>query len=42
MDVVDAIASVKTNSQDKPLQDQVIDSIRVDTFGVEYGEPEKL
>lgn len=41
MDVVDAIASVKTNSQDKPLQDQVIDSIRVDTFGVEYGEPEK-
>ena len=42
MDVVDAIASVKTNSQDKPLQDQVIDSISVDTFGVEYGEPEKL
>ncbi len=42
MDVVDAIDSVKTNSQDKPLQDQVIDSIRVDTFGVEYGEPEKL
>lgn len=42
MDVVDAIASVKTNSQDKPLQDQVIDSIRGDTFGVEYGEPEKL
>lgn len=42
MDVVDAIASEKTNSQDKPLQDQVIDSIRVDTFGVEYGEPEKL
>lgn len=42
MDVVDAIASVKTNSQDKPLQDQVIDSIRIDTFGVEYGEPEKL
>ena len=42
MDVVDAITSVKTNSQDKPLQDQVIDSIRVDTFGVEYGEPEKL
>lgn len=42
MDVVDAIASVKTNSQDKPLQDQVIDSIRVDTFGVEYGEPERL
>ena len=42
MDVVDAIASVKTNSQDKPLQDQVIDSIRVDTFGVEYGESEKL
>lgn len=42
MDVVDEIAAVKTNSSDKPLTDQVMESVRVDTFGVEYGEPTKL
>ena len=37
MDVVDAIASVKTNPRnDMPLEPQVIASIRVDTKGVEY------
>lgn len=37
MDVVDAIASVKTNPRnDMPLEPQVISSIRVDTKGVEY------
>ena len=37
MDVVDAIASVKTNpANDMPLEPQVISSIRVDTKGVEY------
>jgi hypothetical protein len=29
MDVVDAIASVKTNANDLPLIEQVIESIRV-------------
>lgn len=42
MDVVDEIAAVKTNANDKPLTDQVMESVRVDTFGVEYGEPAKL
>lgn len=42
MDVVDEIAGVKTNANDKPLTDQVMESVRVDTFGVEYGEPTKL
>ncbi len=42
MDVVDEIAAVKTNANDKPLTDQVMESVRVDTFGVEYGEPTKL
>ena len=37
MDVVDAIASVETDSNDKPTSDQVIASIRVETWGVEYG-----
>ena len=39
---VDAIANVQTNpSNDRPLTDQVIKSIRVDTKGVEY-RAEKL
>lgn len=42
IEVVDEIAAVKTNSSDKPLTDQVMESVRVDTFGVEYGEPTKL
>lgn len=42
MDVVDAIAATKTNANDRPLQEQKIRSITVDTQGVEYPEPEKL
>ena len=40
MDVVDHIAEVPTNSADKPLEDQQIKKVTVDTFGVEYPEPE--
>ena len=40
--VLDQIAAVKTNSNDKPITDVVIESIRVETFGVDYGEPEKI
>ena len=42
MDVVDAIAAVKTNRQDRPLNDQKIKSVTVETFGEEYPEPDKL
>lgn len=42
MDVVDSIAAAKTNSQDRPLANQVITKITVDTFGITYPEPEKL
>ena len=42
MDVVDAIAAVKTNGQDRPLTEQKIASITVETFGEEYPEPDKL
>ena len=40
MDVVDKIAETKTNFQDKPKQDQVMKSVTVETFGVDYDEPE--
>ena len=42
MDVVDAIAAVKTNMQDRPLTEQKIASITVETFGEAYPEPDKL
>lgn len=39
MDVVDAIVSVDTDRSDKPLEPQRINTVTVDTFGVEYPEP---
>ena len=42
MEVVDAIAGVKTNRQDRPLEEQKIASITVDTHGETYPEPNKL
>lgn len=42
MEVVDAIANTERNMQDKPLQDQRIKSITVDTFGTDFSEPNKV
>ena len=42
LEVIDTIASVKTNYQDRPLEDQKIASITVDTHGETYPEPKKL
>ena len=42
MDVVDTIASTKTGPQDRPIAEQKIASITVDTMGEEYPEPNKL
>ena len=42
MDVVDAIACTRTGMQDRPVQPQKMQSVTVETFGVEYPEPEKL
>lgn len=42
MDVVDKIAETATNYEDRPLEDQIMQTVTVDTFGVEYPEPEKL
>lgn len=42
MDAVDKIVNVEKNNQDKPLEDQKIKQITVETFGVEFPEPEKI
>ena len=42
MDVVDAIAAVKTDYNDRPQTEQKMKSVTVETFGVEYPEPNKL
>lgn len=42
IEVVDAIAAVKVDGNDRPLTEQKIASIRVDTLGEEYPEPKKL
>ena len=41
LDVIDAIANVPTNYMDKPMKDQVIKTMEIDTLGVDYPEPEK-
>ena len=38
-DVVDKIAEVVTDWSDRPMEDQVMKTVTVDTFGVEYPEP---
>ncbi len=40
--VLDAIASQPTDSAYVPLTRQVISSIRVETYGVDYGDPQTL
>jgi len=41
MDVVNKIADVKTDYSDAPLEPQIMKKFTVETFGVEYSEPEK-
>lgn len=42
MDVVNAIAETATDFRDKPLEDQTMKTVTVETFGVEYPAPEKM
>lgn len=42
MDAVNKIAECKTNWNDRPREDQVMKTVTVETFGVDYPEPEKL
>lgn len=39
---VNKIAETATDYSDRPLEDQIIKSVTVETFGVEYPEPDKL
>ena len=42
MEVVNRIAETATNYEDRPLENQVMQTVTVETFGVEYPEPEKI
>ena len=41
LDVVDAIVAQPKNHMDRPEEDQVIESVTVDTFDATFSEPEK-
>ncbi len=41
-EIVDKIAGTETDYQDKPRTPQVMKTVTVETFGVEYPEPDKL
>ncbi len=41
-DVLDEIANTKTDWQDRPYDDIVMKTVTVETFGVEYSEPQKV
>lgn len=42
MDVVNRIAAEHTNPSDRPIIPQIMQSVTVETFGVDYPEPEKM
>ena len=42
MDVVDRIAGTATDYSDRPREDQVMETVTVETFGQEYNEPETV
>ncbi len=42
MDVVNAIAEVQTDYADKPLKPQRMQTVTVETFGVDYPEPDHV
>lgn len=40
MEAADAIVSAKRDYSDRPYEDQIMEKVTVETFGVEYDEPE--
>ena len=42
MDIVHDIENVQTGANNKPINNVIIESIKVDTKGVDYQEPEKI
>jgi peptidyl-prolyl cis-trans isomerase B (cyclophilin B) len=41
MEAIDAVVASNRNAQDKPLKDQRIKSMTIDTFGIDYPPPTK-
>ena len=42
IEVVDEIAETPVDWGDRPYEEQIMQTVTVDTFGVEYGDPEKV
>ena len=42
MENVNKIAECRTDYSDRPLEDQIMNTVTVETFGVDYPEPEKM
>lgn len=42
LEIVDKIANTPTDFRDRPLEDQVIATVTVETFGEDYPEPETV
>jgi len=42
MDNSDSIVKTKCDYNDKPYEDQIMNKVTVDTFGVQYDEPKKI
>lgn len=42
MDVVNNIAETDTDFSDRPLDPQIMQSVTVETFGIDYPEPQKV
>ena len=42
IEVADAIVAVQRDRMDKPIVDQRIEKVTVETFGIDYPEPDKL
>ncbi|MFP4661794.1 MAG: peptidylprolyl isomerase [Halanaerobiales bacterium] len=42
MEVVDSIATTPTGMQDRPREEQVMEEVSVETFGIDYPEPERI
>ena len=42
MDIIHEIENVETDGNDKPIKNVIIESVKVDTKGIDYKEPDKM
>lgn len=42
IEIVDKIADVEVGAGDRPVENQIMEEVTVETFDVEYAEPEKM